>query len=108
MTIPVGTVRVSPDGVVALKQDTAFPSGLDWRTSRSVGASYSLRDLDVASWEEVYTPEPPVGTVMKKLFQSGGWMVAIRGVERWTYVGDKPYSSTGSYAPTGDGWEILS
>jgi hypothetical protein len=100
--IPIGTVRVSPNGLVAVKTD----SGDQWLVAEDPTGNYWRGSGQVEDWEEVYRPDVAVGTVMKVATPSG-WAVAVRIESGWRSVfsDDEP---DGYGGPVGDLWAVLS
>lgn len=66
-----GTVRVSPDGVVAVRTDPAHGSqtGYVWALSKAHNHNYWVSDEHVQTWPAIYKPPVPVGTVMYRKFE---------------------------------------
>lgn len=114
----VGTVRRSPDGVVAVRS-TRSGFGSNWLANVPEGATFWRKDAAVADWEVVYTPPAPphpVGTVMRrggKLAPSGTvfWEVAVHSDKGWVVTADGgPWASVQKEQPSDDddgAWEVV-
>lgn len=67
-----GTVRVSPEGVTALRTDPAHGSqtGHVWALSKAHNHSYWVKDEHVKNWAAIYKPPIPNGTVKYRVYES--------------------------------------
>lgn len=120
MNDPVGTVRVSPDGVVALRSDGEGYREPEarWLASTSenrrllggAATSWWRSDRDVADWKVVYTPPKPLGTIMRRDVKNG-WEVAILNNDGWLWVSQNGILfEAGQCEPKDDedgSWEVL-
>lgn len=123
MSDRVGTVRRSPDGVVAVQTDAGF--GSTWLASistdqRPSGTRFShwRSNKDVADWEVIHRPPAPphpVGTMLRRGGKTRNgipfWEVAVRSEKGWV-VTDKtgPWASLQEKQPHDDedgAWEVV-
>lgn len=115
MTDRVGTVRKSPDGVVAV----CTGSYMGWLASVPEGSGRWWRsESELAAWEVVYEPPVihPVGTVLRRegVLAYGTttfWEVATLTEQGWVVTTNNDRSASGSdeqpYDDEEGAWEVI-
>lgn len=105
---PVGTVRTSPKGVVAVLAVPESPIGQRWLLSVPNEHSYWAGDDEVADWVEVYRPEPtyPNGTIARAYDDAN---MAIKTPEGWRIIDNIDFVTEGDTTPSHvlSGWQVV-
>ena len=64
-----GTVRLSPDGTVAIRTGPEGTGRYVWALSVARKGSFWVTDEHVRTWPTIYVPPVPVGTLMYRKFE---------------------------------------